>query len=283
MPQIDTKAREKWPAPHPYPNPPELEAQVAQAQAEAATDPLRAKAQAVLALLRQEYGEPDWPILDPLGTLIEIMLSHRTADPQTWAAFNELRRRFPTWEAVCDAPVEEIEEAIQGTTWPEQKAPRIKAVLQRIVDEHGSLDLTFLYNMPIADADAWLQSLGGVGPKTSACVLLFACHRPILPVDTHLHRVSIRLGLIGPKVDANAAHPLVQSLLPDPSNEHDVLAFHRDMLLHGQRICVWRDPKCARCVVRQWCDYFATHPEKQAEARSQKSEIRSKASNKADL
>jgi endonuclease-3 len=268
MPQIDTKAREKWPAPHPYPNPPEIKAQVAQAQAEAATDPLRAKARAVLALLRQEYGEPDWPILDPLGTLIEIMLSHRTADPQTWAAFNELRRRFPSWEAVCDAPVQEIEEAIQGTTWPEQKAPRIKAVLQRIVDEHGSLDLTFLYDMPLAEADAWLRSLGGVGPKTSACVLLFACHRPILPVDTHLHRVSIRLGLIGPKVDANAAHPLVQSLLPDPSNEHDVLAFHRNMLLHGQRICVWRDPKCAKCVVRQWCAYFATHPEKQAEARS---------------
>jgi endonuclease III len=85
-------------------------------------------------------------------------------------------------------------------------------------------------------------------------------------VDTHLHRVSIRLGLIGPDVDANAAHPILQSLLPDPNNARDVLAFHRNMLLHGQRICVWRDPKCADCVIRDWCDYFATHPEKQAQA-----------------
>jgi endonuclease-3 len=84
----------------------------------------------------------------------------------------------------------------------------------------------------------------------------------VLPVDTHVHRVSIRLGLIGPKVDANAAHPLILSLLPDPSNPEDVLAFHRDMLLHGQRICVWADPKCGKCMLRQWCDYYAEHPEK---------------------
>jgi endonuclease-3 len=266
MPQLDTKQREKWPAPHPYPEPEELAAQVAAAQDEIASDPLRAKARAVLALLREEYGEPDWPILDPLGTLIETMLSHRTADPQTWAAYNELRRRFPTWEEVLEAPAQEIEDAIHSTTWPEQKAPRIKAVLQRIKDERGSFDLSFLYDMPLDEANAWLQSLGGVGPKTAACVLLFACRRPILPVDTHVHRVSIRLGLIDEKTDANSAHPLLLSLLPDPSNAPDVLALHRDMLLHGQRVCVWRDPKCPRCVVRQWCDYFANHPEKQAEA-----------------
>ena len=85
-------------------------------------------------------------------------------------------------------------------------------------------------------------------------------------MDIHLHRVSIRLGLIGEKVKADDAHAILQSLLPDPSDVHDVLAFHRNMLLHGQRICVWRDPKCEQCVVRDWCDYFATHPEKQAEA-----------------
>lgn len=268
MPPIDNKQREKWPAPHKGPSVSYVESEVSKALEQLPTDPLRAKARAVLALLREEYGEPEWPVLDPLGTLIEIMLSHRTADPQTWAAFLELRRRFPTWEDVANAPVAEIEEAIHGTTWPEQKAPRIKAVLQKIKQERGSLDLSFLNTMPLDEADAWLQSLGGVGPKTSACVLLFACHRPILPVDTHLHRVSIRLGLIGPKVDANAAHALVQALLPDPTNELDVLAFHRDMLLHGQRICVWRDPKCPRCVIREWCDYYAAHPEKHVESRS---------------
>ncbi|HKP51279.1 MAG TPA: endonuclease III [Chloroflexia bacterium] len=266
MPRLDTRQREKWPAPNPPPDPSEAEAQVAIAVGEAPTEPLKAKARAVLALLRQEYGEPDWPVLDPIPSLVEILLSHRTTDPVAWTAFNELKRRFPTWEALRDAPVEEIADAIHGTTWPEQKAPRIKAVLQKITEERGSLDLSFLYDMPLEEANAWLQSLGGVGPKSAACVLLFACHRPVLPVDTHLHRVSIRLGLIGEKVSANDAHVIVQSLLPDPSYEHDVLAFHRNMLLHGQRICVWRDPKCAQCVIRDWCDYFATHPEKQAEA-----------------
>lgn len=266
MTPIDTTPREKWPAPHPYPNRSRAEAEVARALEEVAADPLRAKVRAVQARLRLEYGEPDWPILDPLGTLVEILLSHRTADPQTWAAFNELRARFPTWEAVRDAPVDEIRDAIHVTTWPEQKAPRIKSVLQKITGERGSLDLSFLYDMPLEEADAWLRSLGGVGPKTSACVLLFACHRPMLPVDTHLHRVSIRLGLIGEKVSADAAHPILQSLLPDPHDAQEVLAFHRNMLLHGQRICVWRDPKCPKCVVRDWCDYFASHPEKQAQA-----------------
>jgi endonuclease-3 len=244
-----------------------VEAQIELALEEAKTDPRRAKARAVLAILRREYGEPEWPVLDPVGTLMEILLGHRTTDPVAWAAFEELHRRFPTWEQVRDAPVKEIEEAIHGVMWPEQKAPRVKKVLQKITEERGSLDLSFLYDMPLEEADAWLQSLGGVGPKTSACVLLFACHRPVLPVDTHLHRVSIRLGLIDDKVSADEAHAMLLSMLPDPTNERDVLAFHRTMLLHGQRICVWRDPKCEKCVIRDWCDYFATHPEKQAEAR----------------
>lgn len=266
MPRVDVEAREKWPAPHDGPALSSIEMQIDKARAELEADPLKAKTRAVLALLREEYGEPVWPILDPIGTLIEILLSHRTADPATWAAFNELRTRFPTWEAACDAPVAEIESAIHGVTWPEQKAPRIKAVLQKITEERGNFDLTFLNDMPLAEADAWLRHLGGVGPKTSACVLLFSLHRPILPVDTHVHRVSARIGLIGPKVGADDAHAMLQALLPDPANEHDVLAFHRNMLLHGQRICVWRDPKCPRCVVRDWCDYYANHPEKQAEA-----------------
>ncbi len=266
MPQIDAKQREKWPAPMPGPDQREVNTELAKALEEIETEPLRAKARAVLELLRQEYGEPKWPILDPLSALMEVLLSHRTADPQTWAAYNELRRRFPTWEEVRDAPISEITEAIHGTTWPEQKAPRSKAVLRQITEEHGSLDLSFLNDMPLEKANEWLQSLSGVGPKSAACVLLFACHRPVLPVDTHVHRVSMRLGLIGPKVDANEAHAAIQSLLPDPSEARDVLAFHRDMLLHGQRICIWRDPKCPRCVLREWCDYFASHPEKQAEA-----------------
>src|SRR5688572_10785817 len=262
MPPIDTHQREKWPAPHDPPPAAYVQSEVKKAQAESEFEPLKAKTRAVLALLRAEYGEPEWPVLDPVGMLIEILLSHRTADPATWRAYNSLRERFASWEEACDAPVEEIQEAIAGVTWPEQKAPRIKAVLNRIKEERGSLDLSFLDEMPLDEANAWLQSLGGVGPKTAACVLLFSMKRPLLPVDTHLHRVSIRLGLIPEKMDANAAHPAIQALLPDPQNERDVLAFHRNMLLHGQRVCVWRDPLCQKCLVRDWCDYYAAHPEK---------------------
>jgi endonuclease-3 len=266
MPPIDTKQREKWPAPSPGPDAATTAAQVARAREEAATDPLRAKARAVLALLNAVYGEPAWPVLDPLATLIEVILSHRTADPQTWAAYQALRARWPTWEALRDAPVAEIEAAIHGTTWPEQKAPRIKRVLQTIGERHGSLDIDFLKTLDLPAAQEWLTDLEGVGPKSAACVLLFACRRPVLPVDTHLHRVSQRLGLIGPKVTAEQAHTALQALLPDPDDPRIVLEFHRNMLLHGQRVCVWRDPRCAVCVVRDWCDYFAAHPEKQAEA-----------------
>lgn len=258
MPHLDTKQREKWPAPNPGPSHQQTGREVEKALDEVAEHPLKAKARAVLALLREEYGEPNWPTLDPLSMLIEIMLSHRTADPQTWAAFLELRKRFPTWQEVVDAPTAEVDDAIGNTTFHEQKAPRLQKVLQRIKDEHGSYDLGFLNDMPVDEANAWLQSLGGVGPKTAACVLLFSCKKPVLPVDTHLHRVSIRLGLIGPKVSADDAHQLVQALLPDPQNERDVLAFHRDMLLHGQRICVWGRPRCEKCVLREWCDYYAT-------------------------
>jgi endonuclease III len=273
MPTLDANRREKWPAPHNPPAEEDIRSEVEQALGEQ-EEPLRAKARAVLALLRGEYGEPEWPVLDPLGTLVEILLSHRTADPATWKAFTTLRERFPTWEQVCDAPVPEIEEAIDGVTWPEQKAPRIKAVLERIKGERGNLDLSFLDDLPLEEANAWLQSLGGVGPKTAACVLLFSMKRPLLPVDTHVHRVSIRLGLIPEKMSADAAHPAVQAFLPDPNDERDVLAFHRNMLLHGQRVCVWRDPHCQRCVVREWCDYYATHPEKWTDGSDSKSRAR---------
>ncbi|HMA36763.1 MAG TPA: endonuclease III [Chloroflexia bacterium] len=260
MAPIDQRDREKWPAPSPGPSAAATAQEVARAQAEAATEPRRAQARAVLALLMQEYGTPAWPILDPLASLIEVILSHRTTDPQAWAAYQALRARWPTWEALRDAPVAAIQAAIAGTTWPEQKAPRIKGVLQTITARQGTLDLDFLRTLDLPAAKDWLTSLEGVGPKSAACVLLFACRRPVLPVDTHLHRVSQRLGLIGPQVTADQAHTVLQALLPAPDDPPTVLAFHRDMLLHGQRICIWRDPRCAVCVIRDWCDYFAAHP-----------------------
>jgi len=204
---IDRSAREKWPAPGDTPNPVDTAAEVARAQAEAAADPIHAKARAVLALLTAAYGVPRWPTLDPLSSLIEVILSHRTADAHTWAAYQALRAGWPDWAAVRDAPVAAIQAAIHGTTWPEQKAPRIQSILRTIQAERGALSLDFLADLTVDDVRAWLERLPGVGPKTSAAVLSFSLlRRPALPVDSHHHRVAARTGLIPAGMAVGPSH-----------------------------------------------------------------------------
>ncbi|MBA3826016.1 MAG: endonuclease III [Ktedonobacterales bacterium] len=216
---------------------------------------LRVKALTVTTTLTALYGESAFSRKDALSMLVDILLSHRTKDAQTAAAYASLLRTFGDWATVRDAPTAEVEAAISGVTWPEQKAPRIQAILRQITAERGALNLDFLCTMPVAEAAAWLGRLSGVGPKTVACVLLFSCRLPILPVDTHVHRVGGRLGLITPKVNAEDAHPLLQALLPDDART--IYDFHKALLRHGQRICVYTRPQCGRCAVRDHCDYFA--------------------------
>lgn len=145
--------------------------------------------------------------------------------------------------------------ASTGINWPELKAPRLQATRRRITAERGELSLDFLCDLPTEDAAAWLGRLEGVGPKTIACVPLFTCRKPILPVDTHVHRVSIRLGLIWPKVTAAIAHDLLGALLPTDSQA--IFDVHRVMLKHGQNPCVYGRPRCEHCPLTDCCDYFA--------------------------
>jgi endonuclease-3 len=215
---------------------------------------LRAKAAEVTLRLNARYGQVPFSSKDPLSMLVEIILSHRTRDEQTDAAYDNLKARFATWEAMRDAPTAEVEAAIAGVNWPEVKAPRLQALMRRITEERGELNLDFLRDLPVAEGAAWLGPHEGVGPKTVACVLLFSCQKPILPVDTHVHRVSIRLGLIGPKVSAEAAHELLQALLPPDSRT--IYDFHKDLLRHGQRICVYAQPRCKQCPLTDICDYY---------------------------
>ncbi len=161
---------------------------------------LRKKALEVTKRLNIFYGVAAWATKDPLSMLVEIMLSHRTRDEQTHAAYANLLKRFGSWEGVRDAPVEEVQEAIKNVNWPEVKAPRLQEMLRRVTEERGDLNLDFLRDVPVEEGTAWLDRIEGVGPKTRSCVLLFSCRKPILPVDTHVWRVSIRLGLIGKKV-----------------------------------------------------------------------------------
>lgn len=217
---------------------------------------LSARAAEVTKRLTERYGELPFSSKDPMGQLVDILLSHRTRDEQTAAAYDKLLRKFGSWEAVRDAPVGEVQGAIENVNWPEVKAPRIQAVMRQITEERGSLNLDFLRELPVEEGARWLNRFEGVGPKTSACVLLFACQKPILPVDTHVWRVSIRLGLIGKKVSADAAHNLLQALLPQDARS--IYNFHKALLRHGQRICVFERPRCKQCNLTGICNYYQT-------------------------
>src|SRR5215472_16061297 len=167
---------------------------------------LSAKALEVTRRLTEFYGEVPFSSKDPMSQLVDILLSHRTRDEQTAAAWANLLKRFGSWEAVRDAPTEEVQDTIANVNWPEVKAPRLQSIMRQITEERGNLNLDFLCDLPVEESAAWLNRFEGVGPKTTACVLLFSCQQPLLPVDVHVHRVSGRLGLIGKKVSADAAH-----------------------------------------------------------------------------
>lgn len=217
---------------------------------------LSAKAQEVTRRLTTEYGELPFSSKDPMSMLVDILLSHRTRDEQTAAAWDNLLKHFGSWEGVRDAPTSEVQEVIANVNFPEVKAPRLQAIMRQITEERGNLNLDFLRDLPTEEGAAWLDRFEGVGPKTTACVLLFSCQKPLLPVDVHVHRVSGRLGLIGKKVTADNAHALLQALLPQDARS--IYNFHKALLRHGQRTCVYEHPRCNHCALTDICDYYNT-------------------------
>lgn len=216
---------------------------------------LSAKAWEVYQLLLQTHGEiPLVPRREPMHELISTMLSHRTTQKNEALAFDRMWQQYGSWEAIRDAPVEALAEAIKPATFPEAKAPNIKKALHQIIEERGEPSIEFLRELPAAEGLDWLMALPGVGIKTASLVLLFCFSKAILPVDTHVYRVSQRLGLIGPKVSAEAAHRLLLEILPvDP---HVLFNFHVAMLKHGQKICIWGTPRCEKCPLTDICDWY---------------------------
>ena len=204
----------------------------------------------IITLLSREYGEPHWrPHRDPMAELVLTVLSQNTSDTNSGRAFARLLDTFPDWQAVMSADVRRLEEAIQPGGLAPTKAPRIQALLTEVQSRLGSFDLSFLAGLPLEEARAWLRSLPGVGPKTAACVLLFALGRPALPVDTHVHRVARRLGLVPPKASAEKAHELLEARL-DPE---EVYPFHIGLVKHGRRTCLAQRPRCPSCALRAGC------------------------------
>jgi endonuclease-3 len=198
------------------------------------------------------YGQPIWRTpLPALDELVSTILSQNTNDTNRDRAFEALRARFPTWEAARDAPAEAVIAAIRPAGLANQKGPRIQQVLRAITAQRGALDLEFLRTWPVGEARAWLTQFKGVGPKTAAIVLLFALGRPAFPVDTHVHRVTGRLGLRPENMSADASHPHFEGLLPPDT----YYAAHLNLIRHGREVCHARHPACGACRLAQMCAY----------------------------
>jgi endonuclease III len=211
------------------------------------------KAYWVCDRLDEEYGTLEWRSHgEPLGALVGTILSQHTSDRNSERAYDNLRRVFPTWDQVRLAAPDAIADAIRSGGLADSKAPRIKSVLEQIHEKAGKTSLDFLRDMPTEEAKEYLTGFHGVGPKTTACVLMFSLCRPVLPVDTHVFRVSHRLGLIEKRMGEAKAHDALQSLLPPER----VYPFHVHMIRHGRRVCIAQRPRCAACVLSERCDYY---------------------------
>lgn len=223
-----------------------------------ADDALRIKTMEVYKRLLEKHGErPLVPRRDPMHELISTILSHRTTQQNEAKAYQRMWEKFGSWEAIRDAPIEQLIEAIEPSNYPEVKAPYIKGTLTKIIAERGEANIDFLREMPTDKALEWLTDLPGVGVKTATLVLLFCFAKPVMPVDTHVHRVTGRIGLIGSKVSANAAHDILLTLLPpDP---YVLFNFHVANLKHGQKICIWGNPRCELCPLTELCNWYQSN------------------------
>jgi len=224
-----------------------------------APDQRAEKALRVNAILTAHYGEPQLKAKrPPLDELVMTILSQNTNDTNSGRAFESLRERFPTWQAVLDAPSDQVAEAIRVGGLANIKAPRIQAILKKLQEERGELSLQFLDALPLEESRAYLNALPGVGPKTTACVLLFALHKPVMPVDTHVHRIALKLGLIPPKTSAEKAHLLLEALLPSEL----YYPFHLNLIHHGRTLCGKARPQCEACPLRDECVWLRERGEK---------------------
>ena len=212
--------------------------------------PIKERARQILDLLKGEYDVPKWqPRFDPIPVLVQTILSQNTSDANSGNAFRALLDSFDKWEDVANANVDTIAYCIRHGGLGRIKAHRIKQALEEIARKRGQLELNFLSQLTLPEAQDWLQKLPGVGLKTARCVLLFSLGMPALPVDTHILRVTKRLGLISAKASPEEAHRSLQEVvLPE-----DVYQFHILVIEHGRRRCQARNPSCQDCVLNKMC------------------------------
>jgi len=200
------------------------------------------------------YGYPDWRNpLPALDELVSTILSQNTNDTNRDRAFDALITKFPTWGEVRDADSQQVIDAIRPAGLANQKGPRIQNILKEITKQRGSLGLSFLSDMSTDDARQWLLQFKGVGPKTAAIVLQFSLGIPAFPVDTHIYRVTGRLGIRPEKMNTEQAHEFLAGILP----EETYYPAHLNLIRLGREICQARNPKCQQCPLNNMCDYYA--------------------------
>ncbi|MBI3959833.1 MAG: endonuclease III [Chloroflexi bacterium] len=221
-------------------------------------NPREEKAAEVYARLTAAYGTPDWrPQFEPVDELILTILSANTNDRNSLAAFETLKARFDgDWDAVRNAPLAEIKDAIRVAGMYNQKAPRIVESLEKLCQEVGKYSLDHLAGMPVDEALNYLQSFPGVGHKTASIVLLFCFRKPTFPVDTHIQRQSQRLGISRAKASPLEVKREWETLLPDA----DYYSLHLNLIRHGREVCDARAPRCDECVLRSLCEYAKNPP-----------------------
>lgn len=208
-------------------------------------------------ILCDTYGAP-FPYFsdeDPLGELIGTLLSHRTPNERTAAAFQKLKEKYAKWENLRDGDTEELVQTIYSVTFPGQKARRLQEILHLITEANtGKLSLDFLKKMTPPEAKKWLEKLPGVGPKTSAAVLNFSSLRlPAMVIDSHHMRVAQRLGIVPEKAGTAKAQKLIVELIPEDWTAREYYDHHEAMMYHGQQRCFPRNPDCKVCPVRKYC------------------------------
>lgn len=206
--------------------------------------------QEVLRRLEPEYGPPMPPRKwEPIGELVYTILSQHTADTNSVPAYQRLIAALPTWDQIADAPIEAVIEPIKRGGLAQIKGLRIQAILREVKARTGGYDLSFLGEMPLGEAKAWLRALPGVGPKTVGCVLLFSFDMPAIVVDTHVYRVALRLRFYDKSVNPDKSHDFLESIL----TPEEILPFHMYLIQHGRKVCKAIRPLCEACVLEEKC------------------------------
>ncbi len=215
----------------------------------------RATADVVLGRLGERYDHPMWagPRLDAVSELVLTILSQNTTDTNSFRAFTALRDRYASWDEVHAAPTDELEEVIRPGGLAPTKSKRIQHVLAEVKEAtEGTWDLSFLGTWPLSEARDWLTALPGIGRKTAASILLFNFGRAAMPVDTHVHRVTTRLGLLPPRTPLTRAHDLLEEVL----TPEEMYPFHVETIRHGRDTCRAPRPICGLCPLTDVCPYF---------------------------